>query len=629
MEVLTIVLPPVLGKVESVLRAMLQSPATMKKRLPALYYIIPVVYVLVIGFFVFMQFRARESFQENLGALELRGSYSKPLGGGRRIRDLTVSCNGVSLRFPGGRVLLSDPGPARSRRLRVLSYSLSGQSVELECSEDLRLRFSVAGSSTVELQPVVPAALQGLRVLSLTLAMGEERAERVRGIPLLRLAGKTGLRYVALPAGSDFDQRGGRLQVDLRNAPTVSFERVDPARDEPYVYWFSRRGPLADEGRYRQALQRFLDDAYGYWNQRIVGTPGDPAIAQELGACLLSEAALRGAYRQLLPAVAAAVRSRAGSGAVLQAAAYVGYLQDFQASSARQAAALVAQVTEAVRRSDAAALDTPGLLRVIVNHGPFSLAEEVLRLADSVDRARAPLSRLVSVLELYTEAARLLGQPFPQKASELIDAALLPAVLQTGEGLFLAQSGADREGRVDVRDSARAGRLFLQAAELTSRPSLALVGRSLLLAVLSLGDKEGFVPARGRILSGSFRPLEGQLPPEALYGYLAEKRYLPEEHSLYGQLSPGAWLYTAAQPVRIKTGSGQYRFSFSLPVGVSHYFLLQGIAPMQSIMLHEILWKPDPEYSRYSDGWVYDPGSQTLFGKLTQRLPEEDLVINY
>jgi hypothetical protein len=180
-----------------------------------------------------------------------------------------------------------------------------------------------------------------------------------------------------------------------------------------------------------------------------------------------------------------------------------------------------------------------------------------------------------------------------------------------------------------VRDSARAGRLLLQAAELTSRPSLAVVGRGLLLAVLSLADSEGFAPARGSIVSGSFRPQEGQLPPEALYGYLAEKRYLPEEHSLYGQLSPGAWLYTAAQPVRVKTGSGQYRFSFGFPAGGSHYFLLQGLPPMQSVILHGILWKPDPEYSRYGDGWVYDPATQTLFGKLTQRLAEEDLVINY
>jgi hypothetical protein len=604
----------------------------MKQRLPTLYYIIPLVYVLVIGLFVFMQFRAREGFQENLGALEMHGSYSKSLGGGRRMRDLTVICNGVRLRFAGGRLLLRDPGPARSRRLRVLSYSLSGQSVELACSEDLRLRFSLAGATTVEMRPVIPASLQGMRILSLTLSMSEERVEWVRGIPLLRLSGKPGLRYVALPAGSEFDLRAGRLEVNLQDAAAealVAFERPDPARDEPYVYWFSRRGPLADEARYGEALQRFLDDAYDYWNQVIVGTPGDPAIAQELGACLLSEAALRGDYRLLLPAVAAAVRARAGTGTVLPAAAYVGFLQDFQAASAQRATSLIDQVTEAVRRSDPAVLDTPGLLRVIVNRGPFSLAEEVLRLADAVDRSGATIPRLLCLLEVYTEAAGLLGQPFRQKVSELIDASLLPAVLQTRDGLFLAQAGGDHEGRVEVRDSARAGRLFLQAAELASRPSLALLGRSLLLAALSLADSEGFVPARGSILSGSFRPEEGQLPPEALYGYLAEKRYLPEEYSLYRQLSPGAWLYTAALPVRIKTGAGQYRFSLGFPAGGSHYFLLQGIPPMQSVMLHEILWKSDPEYSRYSDGWVYDPGTQTLFGKLTQRLPEEDLVINY
>ena len=132
------------------------------------------------------------------------------------------------------------------------------------------------------------------------------------------------------------------------------------------------------------------------------------------------------------------------------------------------------------------------------------------------------------------------------------------------------------------------------------------------------------MPARGSVLSGSFRPLDGQLPPEALYGYVADSRYLPEECPLYGQLSPGAWLYTAAAPVQIKVGAGQYRFSFGFPAGGTHYFLLQGIQPMKSVMLHEILWKPDPEYSRYSDGWVYDAGTQTLFGKLTHRLPEEE-----
>ena len=608
----------------------------MKKRLPTLYYLIPLVYILVIGFFVYMQFRLRESFQDNLGPLVVTGSYSKSLSGRKMIRDITVSCNDVRLRFGRRKLLLKDPGPARSRRLRVLAYSRSDQGVELACSEGLRLRFTLAGEmgATVILQPVIPSGLGGLRILSLPLELREDSGERVRGIPLLRLAGRSGVRYAALPAGSHIDLKAARLEVNLQGAeeePLVAFERVDPARDEPYVYWFSRRGPLADETRYREGLAGFLDHAYSYWNRVLVGTPGDLAIAEDLGACLLSEAALRGEYRRLLPAVAAAVRARAGSGLTYRVAAYVGYLQGFQAASQRRSAELIDGITEAIRRSDPAVLDTPDLIRLIVNRGPFSLAEEALRLADAVDRSGAPVSRLLSLLDAYTAAAGLIdsGQPIRQKISELVDAWLLPSVLQTREGLFLTQLAGEHEGLSDIQASVRAGRLFLQAAEITGRPPLALVGRNLMLSALALADSEGFVPARGTVTSGRFRPQNGQLPPEQLYGYVAQARYLPQEYSLYSHLAPGAWLYTAAVPVQIKVNGGQYRFSFGFPTGGSHYFLLQGIRPMQSVMLHEILWKPDPEYSLYSDGWVYDPGTQTLFGKITQRRPEEDLVINY
>jgi hypothetical protein len=604
----------------------------MKKRLPTLYYVIPVVYLLVIAFFVLMQFRSRESFRDDLGALVVSGSYSRSLSAGRQIRELTVSCNDVRLRF--GRLLLQDPGPARSRRLRVLSYSHSEQAVELACSEEVRLRFSLSGepAGTVVLEPVIPAALAGMRILSLPLELGGEEAGRVRGIPLLRLGGKHGIRYAALPAGSNIDLQAGRLEMNLLAAgeqPRVLFDRVDPAHDDPYLYWFSRSGPLADENRYREALDRFLDGAWAYWNRVLLGTPGDPALAEQLGACLLSEAARRGEYRRVLPGVGAVMRARGGAGGSYRVAAYVGYLLGFQAESARASEELIERITEAIRRSDPAVLDVPGLMRLLVNRGPFSLTEEALRLADGVDRSTAPAARLLSLLEVYTEAAVLLGQPLQQKISELIDDWLLPSVLQTREGLFLAQLTGGPEGRVEAGESARAGRLFLQAAEITSRPALATVGRSLLLAVISLADSEGFVPARGSILSGRFRPQEDQLAPEQLYGRVAEQRYLPEEYTLYGQLSPGAWLYTAAAPVRIRAGTGQYRFSFGFPAGGSHYFLLQGVQPVKSVLLHGILWKPDPEYSQYSDGWVYEPGTQTLFGKITHRLPEEDLVLNF
>jgi hypothetical protein len=605
----------------------------MKRRLPALYYLVPAVYVVVIGFFVFMQFRAREGFQDNLGALVVSGSYSKSLSGGRRIREVTVSCNGVRLRFGRRALLLTDLDPARARREGVLAYARSAQGVQLTFGRDLRLQFTLRGDSVV-LQPLVPADLSGLRVLSLPLELRDERAQPVRGIPLLRLAGRSGVSYAALPAGSKIDLKNARLEVNLAAAegePLVVFDRVQPDGDEPFLYWFSRSGPLVDEAAYRERLSRYLDKAYSFWS-RLAGNPDDPAVADELGACLLSEAARRGDYRRLLPAVVAAVvRARELSGPAYRVAAYVGLLRGYQSIGQQRAAELIPKATEAIRRSDAAILGTPELMQTIVNRGPFSLAEETLRLADSVDRGSAPISTLVDLLGVYLEAAEMFddSQPTRQKVAELVDAGLLPAVQQAREGLFLTQPAGEQAGRVDVEQSVRTGRLLVRAAGLLSRPSLALLGRNLLASALALSDSDGFVPAKGAVKAGRFRPEGAKLRPEKLYAWLAEDSYLPREYTLYRYLSPGVWLYTAARPLEMSVEADQYRFSFGFPAGDQYYFILQGIRPMKTVMMHGILWKPDPQYYLYSDGWLYDPESQTFYGKITPRQEREEIVLSY
>lgn len=610
----------------------------MKKRLKTIYYLIPVTYVAVIGFFLFMQFRSQESFQEELGALSLKGSYSKSIGGRRQLRSLTMDCSGVRLELGRQPLLLEDPGPARSRRIRIQSYSRIEQGVEVACSEGLDLRFTLHGPSGVQLEPHLPEGLQGIRFLSLPLQLGADRAEWVRGIPLLRLSGRSGTRYAALPAGSAVDLKKGRLEVHLlgnEKEPRVLFDRVEGSSDEPYAFWFSRQGPLAGEGQYAERLAQYLDKSYRYWNRVVLARPDDPALAGAMGTALLSEAVERGDYRRLLPAVASALREaqRAGPSSSLgySSSAFIGYLQGYLAAAQRRAEELIPRLTEAIRRSDPAVLQTPELIRFIVNRAPLSLAEEVLRLADSVDRSGASPGTLLDLLEVYAGAARFFdrGPASRQKAEELIDGWLLPSLVQTPEGLFLARLTGEREGQVDLLECARAGRLFLRAAEWSSRSSLALLGRNLLLAALALADSEGFVPRQGVVQAGHFSARGEALPPEVLYPLVAAPRHFPEEHPLFADLGPGAWLYTAAELEPVKVDAGRQRFTFAFPLGQPHYFILQGVRPMSSVVLHEILWKPDPQFSLYTDGWSYDPESQTLLGKITHRKRQEELVIEY
>lgn len=609
----------------------------MKKRLSSIYYVIPVIYIGVIAFFLYMQFHSRERFQEKIGNLVVAGTYSKTLSGARHIRDIAVTCNDIRLQFGGRSALIAGFGRGQERRIGIRSYSLFDQGLELEFGDELRLRFASRGElgSTIMLKPLIPAALKGLSVLSLPFQLKDAKGEAVRGIPLLRVRGKMGLRYAALPAGSEVDLKRKRLMVDLKEVetePVVLFERVEAAFDEPYLYWFSRQSPLADEREYQRRVELFLERAYRYWDRVIVGTPANPAIAGSLGACLLSEAIRRGEYRRLLPVLSREIREILRQKPEIDSpfftAAYLGDLQGFLARSQEEAVALIQRITESIRRSDPAVFETPELIRFIVNRAPFSLAEEIDRLADGVNRQKATAGTLLALLEVHVDSDRFFdtGQAVRQHISDLIDQWLLPAVRQTREGLFLVVSS---EGAVELAQSVKAGRLFIQAAVLTARPSLAILGRNLILSALAMADSEGFVPARGQVRAGRFQALQGQLAPEELYALAAEKRFLPQEYPLYTSLSPGAWWYTAASPVQVKVDANQYRFVFSFPVGDAHYFLIQGIRPMQSVILHEILWKPDPQYFFYTDGWSYDEGTQTLFAKVTHRKQEEELVINY
>jgi hypothetical protein len=419
------------------------------------------------------------------------------------------------------------------------------------------------------------------------------------------------------------------------NGPLALFGRVEQASDEPYLFWFSSRGPLADKRDYSARLGPYLDRAYRYWNQVLASAPDEPAVAMGLGVCLLSEALKRGEYGRLLPSAAAALhraqQSSLDSPAAFDGSAYIGYLSVHLSRGKREADSLILRITEAIQRSDPQVFGIPELMRFIINRAPLSLAEEALRLADSIDTQKAGLETTLGMLATYVGAGRFLDnrQVMRQRITELIDRSILPSIIQTPEGLFLATPANEREAHVEVLLSVKAGRLLIDAAELTSRPSLETLGRNLLLAALSRADAEGFVPARAVAVADRLQSQSGRLDPEVLYPLVADERFLPEEYPLYPELSPGTWLYTAAVPDQIQIGPSRNRFTFSYPVGAAHYFLIQDIPPMQSIILHEIPWKPDPQYSQYTDGWVYDPESQTLFGKITQRKPNEELIVNY
>lgn len=611
----------------------------MKRKLSTIYYIIPVLYIGVILFFVFMQFQAREEFDESVGSLSVSGVYAKTLGGGQRMRYIEVRFHDLQMDLSQVSSAAAGFGSLREKKLPLESFSQLPDGFEIAFSDGTALRFTVEGAlgDRVVISPIIPRQLEGLRTLSLPFSFEEGAGVAAKGIPLLSHKGPAGIVYVSLGSGSQIDTAKRRFVLQIENDGTensIVFERLLEEQD-PYLYWFSRNFTLVDQEEFIEKVESYLSRSYQYWNGVFISNPSSQELIGDLGISLISEAIKRGEYRRTLAVISRNLRlllsANADNPSLYNSAAYLGNLPSFLAARQQNATVEIDRITDLIKRADFSVFRTPNLLRFILDHAPFSLAEEVLRLADSVQLETAEGDTLLYLVNIYLAAVEYfdVGEATVVRVSDIIDRFILPAIKKTPRGLFLTGSSSTRASEANLYDSILIGNALMRAGKALAENSYIALGRTLIYSVLDLADTEGFVPSRVQFQGGEAEPTGDLMSPESIYSLVPGVHYIPAEYPLYSYLYPGSWIWTASLLTGVKMDDRQYRFFFSFPTGETHYLLIQGIRPMTSMIMHEIPWKSDPEYFRYSDGWAYDERTQSLFVKLTHRNDSEELVLNY
>jgi hypothetical protein len=599
-----------------------------------------VVYIGVILFFVFMQFQAREQFDENVGSLALSGVYARTLGGAQRMRHLEVRFHGLRLEFSPSSTVTVGLEASREKNLSLEGFSRFPDGFELTFDEEVGLRFTVEGAlgERVAVTPLLPPRLQNLTTFAVPFQADEGDLEAVNGIPVAVHRGASGMVYASMRSGSQIDVEGKRFIVDLESqetATSIVMERMYNQID-PYLYWFSRDFALIDEQQFTAQVESYLYGAYQYWNGLFLSNPGSQELIGKLGVSLISEAIKRGEYRRTLAVLSRNLRQLLAGNAenpqLYDSAAYLGNLPAYLALRQDSAAEEIQRITGLITTADFSVFRTPRLLRFILNHAPFSLAEEVLRLADSVQLGTAELDTLIHLVNVYLEASEYLdvGEATSVRISDIIDRFVLPEILKTPRGLFLGGSSNNRDREVDLHKSVLMGKALMGAGRALANDSYTAVGRALISAALDLSDDDGFLPRRIRTRDGTIESTSPDtISPQSIYDLLPGADYTPEEYPLYAYLYPGSWIWTASRMMGVNIDDTRYRFSFSFPLGDTHYLLIQGIRPPTGMIMHGIAWKSDPEYFRYTDGWAYDEETQTLYVKITHRLETEELVLSY
>jgi hypothetical protein len=122
---------------------------------------------------------------------------------------------------------------------------------------------------------------------------------------------------------------------------------------------------------------------------------------------------------------------------------------------------------------------------------------------------------------------------------------------------------------------------------------------------------------------------QGTLPPERVYPLLVDTDYYPHAVTLSDRLSPGAWIWTAADLPAVSLSPTEYRIRMRFPAGRIHHITVHGVPPFNRLEMFDLRWPSDPQFERYTSGWVYDRDTETLYMKIRHKEDVEEIVIRF
>lgn len=624
----------------------------MKKKFSLWFWLIPLLYIGVVLFFFYLQFSAKEQFSEKVGNLVISGETSKGRDLNKQvIHGLNIHINGFEFNFSKKNPLVIQIDDETEIELAVKSFYTFSKGIDLQFDEGLTIRFTIKDEygDSLSLEPNVSFKFLDYLTLSIPLDITKAKTEKIAGLPLYLLNSNSGSYFISLPHGSDINLKTMHLTLkkELHNQKTtVYIERTGNRKVNPYLYWFSKIEYFVDRKEYEAKLNTFLDESYQNWQKTQFQGTESPLQVESLIAALFSESLKRGDYQKIFfPAVRQFRRVMSmNPGELLPAytTPYLGGLQKYYNYLRGQESIQIEKLTDQIKNSDLSLLQLPHLLRFILNHAPFSLIEEVIRLTDGINIEELSTAELLALLDLYSDISSFIGfsDSTTLKIRNIFSQRLLPAIIETDHGFFLSQEKragglpmlTDEEYIVDIYLSIKGGSLLLSLGELLNEAAFSAIGRNLIFYALGRAahtPDSSHLPLRLKINQNRIIEHSGIIPVEDIYPLIVDNKYLPREIPLYSYLYPGSWIWTASQVTDIEIAKDVYRFSLSFPVKGSHYLIIQGLKPFSHLELHGIPWQPDARYFQYSDGWFYEAESQTLYLKLTHKNEIEKIIIHY
>jgi hypothetical protein len=242
------------------------------------------------------------------------------------------------------------------------------------------------------------------------------------------------------------------------------------------------------------------------------------------------------------------------------------------------------------------------IIDYLMTRNNLVLANEIIELVINAKPEMLIYDHVPGLLELFYDIRRWrpgVNNPIEHLAEQMLFLISDNLNRDTGNNLVNV-SGSDGS---TAYNSLRLGKALIYWAEANQRNEWAAIGRSLVISAVSTGNA-------GR-----------------LHNILKPVNYFPRAAWLTNE---GHWAWTVSPSVRLTNIGGNMNIAVTFPVNMTHHLIIRGVRPFNSIQIHNMVWRSDPQFERYdSSGWIYYSEEQILIIRLRHRSTTENIRIIY
>jgi hypothetical protein len=552
---------------------------------------VPIIYALFILLLLIYHFSRFEEMSLLVQNVSYKGTRTAETGLSKgSINNLSVFTNGLQIDFSKRKKLQVITEDDIVRELSVQELEVIENGIILHFKYDISLKILSLNSDS-SLEASVPLTIPPVK--ELIISASAQDSFQINQDEQKRIMLSDGTSSYFLDSMSGVEYRDETLIISMQDhvSATVSLKDEAPGLGRTAFEWLADTEKIIPEKA--ETIMKFKDQAYKGWTQRFDKNTGNLKMPE--GIPNFSEKAL------------------------------VYYLSEMYNRNEETLYASDLLKAADKKSSDLTWYSSPFTGDVVIRTAallrtaPSILLSEIHSVDSGENSEVSPYKEIMELKEILSDPA--VSDPVPW-----IEENIYPLIVWLEEGLYIFHP---ENPEVCSICSLKAAELLEEAAEKTADQNLMDISAALRHSILSRAEADGTLPSKISFSRERASMEIGKVPAERVYSLYKIESFSPRIIDLSDRIGSGTWLYTVAESSSVKKLEQSIELSVRYPVGQIHHLVIKGVEPFDRILLHDIRWKSDPRFQRYSDGWAYNSVNKTLYIKVKHRKEKETIRILY